>query len=255
MSYTFTGYGHAARYVKWEDGGQDTEYWAGHYGARFSCASLQVDFEKPQVYVPAPPPVNVKPSTLQPSEQVLDIIESKKKFVDNQFPQQVSSVYAGDWTGSRINFVWKRMRDILQSYELFKDGTDANDIEQGALGNCWYGNIDNMFILLCRFLSALATLARHSYFVKNIFLTENVNDAGIYEVQIYNGGLPERIVVDEYVPCHHSNVPCFSKCKGNELWVVLLEKAYAKMHGCYSMLTGGNADCALQDLTGMLANF
>ncbi len=42
----------------------------------------------------------------------------------------------------------------------------------------------------------------------------------------------------------------FSKAHCNELWVLILEKAYAKLHGNYFMLRGGFANEALQDLTG-----
>jgi len=37
------------------------------------------------------------------------------------------------------------------------------------------------------------------------------------------------------------------------LWVPLIEKAYAKLHGCYESLISGFIDDALSDLTGFVA--
>lgn len=58
------------------------------------------------------------------------------------------------------------------------------------------------------------------------------------------------MTIDDYFPCYPNGGPVFSKCQGNELWVLLLEKAYAKVHGSYLALRGGYTCEALQDLTG-----
>ena len=42
----------------------------------------------------------------------------------------------------------------------------------------------------------------------------------------------------------------FTKPHDNELWVVLLEKAFAKMWGSYGYLSGNNPTVALQSFTG-----
>ena len=45
-------------------------------------------------------------------------------------------------------------------------------------------------------------------------------------------------------------MPSFSKSKGSEIWVLLLEKAYAKIFGCYERIESGNESHAFNDLTG-----
>lgn len=48
-----------------------------------------------------------------------------------------------------------------------------------------------------------------------------------------NNGILQECVVDDYIPCNTKGCPIFSKANGNELWVLLLEKAYAKIYGSY----------------------
>ena len=42
----------------------------------------------------------------------------------------------------------------------------------------------------------------------------------------------------------------FAQCKDNEIWPLILEKAFAKFVGDYSKLKGGSIAWALQALTG-----
>ncbi|WPB77471.1 hypothetical protein KYC5002_51895 [Archangium violaceum] len=42
VSHTFTGYGSAPRYVRWTDGGVDSEWWWGHYGVVMDDAVVAV---------------------------------------------------------------------------------------------------------------------------------------------------------------------------------------------------------------------
>jgi hypothetical protein len=63
------------------------------------------------------------------------------------------------------------------------------------------------------------------------------------------------VIIDDRIPCFaHSKKPVFGRCKElHELWVPLIEKAYAKIHGCYEALVSGFIDDALTDMTGLVA--
>ena len=63
-----------------------------------------------------------------------------------------------------------------------------------------------------------------------------------------NGKL-EHVVIDNYIPTKNHE-PCFSKANGNELWVILLEKAWAKVRGNYLNTEGGLVKNGLRLLTG-----
>ena len=49
-----------------------------------------------------------------------------------------------------------------------------------------------------------------------------------------------------------NNQLAFARCDdAGEIWVPLLEKALAKLHGCYEALVSGYVDVALRDMTGL----
>ena len=56
--------------------------------------------------------------------------------------------------------------------------------------------------------------------------------AGIYDLRFCKHGQWTHVRVDDYFPCRPGKgLPVFSQANGPELWVLLLEKAYAKVHG------------------------
>ena len=63
-------------------------------------------------------------------------------------------------------------------------------------------------------------------------------------------GIETPVIVDEYIPVK-GNTPCFSSTKDEELWVFLLEKAWAKLHGTYCRTEGGTPSFASTHLQGV----
>ena len=58
------------------------------------------------------------------------------------------------------------------------------------------------------------------------------------------------MALDDYIPCGDNGGPIFSKNSDNELWVLLIEKAYAKIYGNYKKIISGMPGEAISDLTG-----
>ena len=56
-------------------------------------------------------------------------------------------------------------------------------------------------------------------------------------------------MIDNFIPSINHR-PCFSRSNGQELWVLLLEKAYAKLHNSYNKISYGLCYEAMRDLTG-----
>lgn len=125
------------------------------------------------------------------------------------------------------NIVWKRPKDFLKGeIEVFSKKIEPDDIAQGELGDCW-------------FMSSLSCLAEKPHLVSRLFITQQYNEEGMYRVKFCKNGVWVEVTIDDYFPCSARGGPKFSQAHGNELWVLILEKAYAKLHGSYIALEGG----------------
>ena len=85
-----------------------------------------------------------------------------------------------------------------------------------------------------------------------MFNTKTVNSAGIYSVNFFVNGKRQEVIVDEYIPCDpKNNLPCFAySSQMGEVWAMIIEKAWAKLHGTYCMIRRGSTLSALPHMTG-----
>jgi hypothetical protein len=146
---------------------------------------------------------------------------------------------------------------------MVKSAFDPSQVRQGAIGNCW-------------FLSALATVAEKAYLIENIMPHRELNAVGCYQVNLCLDGKWTPVIVDSHLPVVLERIstrstrslpqlaekgglslqqdlfvfPAFCAAFQWQLWPALVEKAYAKAHGCYAQLSGGFIAEGLQDLTG-----
>eukprot|EP01041_Mallomonas_annulata_P003480 gene3480-6926_t len=124
--------------------------------------------------------------------------------------------------------------------ELFLGGSSSGDVVQGKLGDCW-------------FLSAIAVIGAQQRLLENCFWrTDSFKEYGMFVCIFQKDCEFIFVIIDDRIPVFESNGKVvFAQCRDpNELWVPLLEKAYAKLFGCYKSLIGGYTHYGIADLTG-----
>ena len=167
---------------------------------------------------------------------------------DQEFPTNMSSMagYAeGQARQNYQRFVWRRAAECYPTRQVsvFQGDAQVNDIVQGALGDCYL-------------MAAISALAEYPERIKRCILSKNINNAGIYCVQICVTGIWEDVIIDDEFPMQMgADVPAFVSSKSGEIWVMLLEKAYAKIYGGFHNINGGLVDNALFDITGAPTKF
>jgi calpain-15 len=174
-------------------------------------------------------------------------------FDDKEFPPNETSL--GNVKGVDVkDIVWKRATDIeyrapihgKKQYmnKLFEKGLEPDDVCQGALGDCWL-------------LSAIASLTNHPESIDNVFVTRQWNPRGKYTFKFWDAtkykgkGGWHLVTIDDYIPVKKSDgKPVFEHPRGNEMWVMLLEKAFAKYMGSFAAIEGNMAIYAMHVITG-----
>lgn len=164
---------------------------------------------------------------------------NNQPWTDPEFPPEYQSLIGPDSSNvpsCYSDFEWTRARDLLNNnYQVFQD-IGPNDVLQGMVGDCY---------LMC----ALSAIAERPGLVKRLIDTKEVNSEGVYAVWLNISGKWREIVVDEYFPSRNGKF-MMALTKEDEIWPMLIEKAYAKFFGGYNTISGGFEWHALRDLTG-----
>jgi len=167
-------------------------------------------------------------------------LANNQLFVDSLFPAGPDVLFKS----KRVDVEWKRPHQICDNPQLVVDGRDPRDVIQGQLGNCW-------------FVAASSVLTSHKNNwdkvipdIKEQEIDPQKKCAGIYKFRFWQFGTWIEVVIDDLLPTRNDKLLFTHSSNKNEFWSSLLEKAYAKLNGCYEHLDGGNLCEALQDFTG-----
>ena len=167
------------------------------------------------------------------------------------------------------------MKTKPKKVQFVDDGVASDDCIQGNLGDCWL--ISAMSVLATRDELLVGGRAGMEYdnnmivdkeiasiLSKGVYppIFHKFRKIGLYVIRIFKNFTWIYVIVDERIPIDLKPIdskgkelaprPVFGRCRSkHELWVPLIEKAYAKMHGCYENLISGYVDEGVQELTGM----
>jgi hypothetical protein len=149
----------------------------------------------------------------------------------------------------------------VKTTQFVDDGVASDDCMQGNLGDCWL--ISAMSVLATRdelliggrkgmeydpdmiIDKDLATILSNGVYPP---IFHKFRSIGLFVIRVFKNFQWIYILVDTRVPAAKDlktgkMKPVFGRCREtHEMWVALIEKAYAKMHGCYENLISGYVD-------------
>ena len=187
---------------------------------------------------------------------------------DDESPQQRGRARIADG-----DCVWRRLHEFAECPRLFATSAEtaidaaANDARQSTNGfaNCW---IVAVCLSLCARSGGSADAgASAAPSLRRLIYPSRYNPVGIYAVSLCVHGRWRALLVDDYLPSTRtttttiehddddgSDSPRFGHCGSRRVfWFALLEKAFAKVLGCYASLIGSNArSFGVLDLMEML---
>lgn len=196
-------------------------------------------------------PVNYVDDETKLTQIVAHCTQSNNTFIDPHFPPTSRTLYYDPEHYKQIiekdktaKVYWLRHRHTKPidkdsralAWCVTRDPV-VNDITQGVLGNCWL-------------LTALAVLVERPNLLDKILAVKELSERGVYRVRLFRDGKLNSVIIDDYFPCNGRRYHIYSSAKRKQLFVSIIEKAMAKLYGCYESLVSGQVIEGLAALTG-----
>ena len=181
----------------------------------------------------------------------LNKIREKLKIQENPAPENIDGqVPTGDkFKGAKeinVTDVTRLINKDKSVVDEYGDGISHDDVDQNWLGDC-------------SFLSALAAVAKSNPAAIKKLIT-GPNKDGSYNVKLYQRGgflwmTHKHTIVKVFPKTLEKNGQRTVGMGDQELWVMLVERAFAQLNGGYDEIWGGWGDDALETLTGEDATY
>ena len=182
-----------------------------------------------------------------------------KEYKDDIFPPNENSLLGLNSEGNPIDqeayekaiggLIKKDEIEFKRATEIYGSGTRFVLISDNMkMDDIVPGEIDDSY-----FLFTVQNLCKNPGNINKLFKKAGTyfNPDGYYELILFIDGKPQIVIVDDYLPVKKgTNELIFAKSKKNEIWISLLEKAWAKVNGGYANIIGGTPMEALEFLTG-----
>jgi calpain-15 len=171
----------------------------------------------------------------------LDFLPNDDAIVNPRYGENMKDIfdYVIHWRRPHEFCLGENINDEeIKEIQIFNyQDVEPNDIQQGILP-------DN------HLASALSALAEKGNLIKRLFKSDKYSEYGVYQVKLCINGEWNTITIDDYFPCIPKSNPLVSRSPGNEIWVLILEKAIAKVYESYYSLIHVNIADFFLLLTG-----
>lgn len=168
-----------------------------------------------------------------------------KKFTDADFPPNKKSLFVNGEkpsSSSRMprDMKWRRASELCPS--AMDNGAWA--LEVSPHSRLIPGAIDDT-----AFLGVVALLRAAQRSPDDLIVHHDLS-SGIVGVRLFKDGEWAYEVIDDYVPCCNDGLACGRTSVSEEVWIALIEKANAKIHGSYEAVQRSTELETFEDLTG-----
>lgn len=167
-------------------------------------------------------------------------------WVDHEWEgKQFGEDYEANHSTRSLDDIIKNDGEVSQ-VKVCTGNWNCNDVLQGGLGDCW-------------FLSAISAVSHSNpELIGRLFHSscrKEVPENGLFTLMFYEDGKPMIISIDNKLAtpkdgCYTSFTDYLKEDGVAEVWPNIIEKAYAKFKGSYTIINGGYPEEGLADLTG-----